>query len=84
MAVGTLELDRDGDGIFEVTIEPNGDAKITICHIPPGNPGNAQSINIGLSALQAHQKHGDYEGACDGREVQSGAGTKNKKNLKKK
>ena len=36
----------------------------TPCHIPPGNPGNSHTINIGISAWKAHQKHGDYEGEC--------------------
>ena len=38
--------------------------KVTICHIPPGNPANAHTISIGFSAWKAHQKHGDYEGEC--------------------
>ena len=39
--------------------------KVTICHIPPGNPANAHTISIGFSAWKAHQKHGDYEGECE-------------------
>jgi hypothetical protein len=31
----------------------------TICHIPPGNPGNAHPITIGISAVRAHEAHGD-------------------------
>ena len=38
--------------------------KITICHIPPGNNGNPQTIEIPLSAWPAHQAHGDKLGAC--------------------
>ncbi len=38
--------------------------KITICHIPPGNPNNPQTIEIPLSAWPAHQAHGDVMGAC--------------------
>ena len=38
--------------------------KITICHMPPGNPTNIQEISIGLSALQAHLDHGDVLGGC--------------------
>ena len=39
--------------------------KITICHIPPGNPGNAHSITISLNALPAHvMRHGDLIGEC--------------------
>ena len=38
--------------------------KITICHIPPGNPNNPQTIEIPLSAWAAHQAHGDVLGSC--------------------
>ena len=39
--------------------------KITICHIPPGNKSNPQTISIPESAWPAHEKHGDSRGACD-------------------
>jgi hypothetical protein len=39
-------------------------AKITICHIPPGNPDNPQTIEVSESAWSAHEAHGDTEGAC--------------------
>lgn len=32
----------------------NGQAKVTVCHIPPGNPANMQEICIAVSALPAH------------------------------
>lgn len=38
--------------------------KITVCHFPPGNPDNAQTIEINESAWSAHQAHGDYQGEC--------------------
>lgn len=31
--------------------------KITICHIPPGNPDNCHEITISLNALQTHKDH---------------------------
>ena len=40
------------------------EAKMTICHIPPGNPSKAKTLSIGTSAWPAHQAHGDKEGAC--------------------
>jgi hypothetical protein len=41
--------------------------KVTICHIPPGNPENAHSITISVSALQTHlDQHGDSIGECAG------------------
>ena len=42
----------------------NPEQKITICHIPPGNNGNPQTIEIPLSAWPAHQAHGDVLGPC--------------------
>jgi len=45
---------RCGDGL----------KKIAVCHIPPGNQGNPQSICIGYPAVATHLAHGDYLGAC--------------------
>jgi hypothetical protein len=39
--------------------------KVEVCHVPPGNPGEAHTITVGGPALQAHLAHGDDEGACD-------------------
>ena len=38
--------------------------KVQICHIPPGNPSNAHTIDIDEHALDAHLAHGDAKGAC--------------------
>ena len=38
--------------------------KVTICHVPPGNPANAHTITISANAWPAHQAHGDQLGAC--------------------
>lgn len=39
--------------------------KVLICHIPPGNPGNAHDICVGKSAVEPHQQnHDDTIGAC--------------------
>jgi hypothetical protein len=43
-----------------------GVAKVTICHIPPGNPGNAHTITVGEPAVAAHVAHGDTIGPCSG------------------
>jgi hypothetical protein len=37
---------------------------VTLCHIPPGNPANAQTIVVGQAAVAAHLAHGDYLGEC--------------------
>ena len=49
--------------------------KITICHYPPGNNGNPQTIEIPLSAWPAHQAHGDKLGPCDDSESGNGNGS---------
>ena len=38
--------------------------KVTICHVPPGNPENAHTITISLRALEHHLAHGDSVGEC--------------------
>jgi len=35
---------------------------VTICHVPPGNPGNTHTITVAPSAIPAHLRHGD--GVC--------------------
>ena len=42
-----------------------GEAKVDVCHIPPGNPENAHTITISENAVAAHLDHGDFVGACD-------------------
>lgn len=39
--------------------------KVTICHIPQGDPENAQTISVSKAAARAHLAHGDTMGACD-------------------
>jgi hypothetical protein len=42
-----------------------GVEKVTICHIPPGNPENAHTITVGAPAVPAHlENHGDSIGEC--------------------
>jgi len=53
----------EGSGIFYDNLVFRG--VLTICHIPPGNPGNAHTITVGLAAMQAHVDHGDTFGACE-------------------
>lgn len=42
----------------------NGSSKVTICHIPPGNPSNAHNITVSVNAMDAHLNHGDVLGDC--------------------
>ena len=67
-------------GLEDATLEPSTSLEavkidvlkvgVTLCHIPPGDPANAQTIVVGQSAVAAHLAHGDSLGecysACDG------------------
>jgi len=39
-------------------------AKVEICHIPPGNNQNPQTICVAASSVPSHLAHGDYLGSC--------------------
>ncbi len=54
-------IDSDSDSGVDSVDPP---AKVTICHIPPGNPANAHTITISANALAAHMAHGDTTGIC--------------------
>ncbi|MFH1853375.1 MAG: hypothetical protein ABIA75_13635 [Candidatus Neomarinimicrobiota bacterium] len=45
--------------------DSDGDGKITICHHPPGNPDNTQTLCVSVNAWEAHRAHGDECGACN-------------------
>jgi hypothetical protein len=38
--------------------------KTVVCHVPPGNPGNAHTISVADRAVASHLAHGDCLGAC--------------------
>ncbi|NWF36000.1 hypothetical protein [Mariprofundus sp. KV] len=40
------------------------DNKVTLCHAPPGNPENLQTLSVAEGAVGAHLAHGDLLGAC--------------------
>jgi len=44
----------------------NNENFVTICHYPPGNLDNPQTITISVNALQAHLDHGCSVGSCTG------------------
>ncbi|MCH7812633.1 MAG: right-handed parallel beta-helix repeat-containing protein, partial [Planctomycetes bacterium] len=44
--------------------DDDGDGKVTICHRPPGNSGNARTISVNENAAEAHLEHGDSCGPC--------------------
>ena len=39
-------------------------AKVSVCHIPPGNPSNAHIISVGAQAVPNHLSHGDALAVC--------------------
>lgn len=39
--------------------------KVTICHIPPGNPAAFHDIEVGATAVAAHLAHNDFAGRCE-------------------
>ncbi len=52
-----------------VSLSPGPDHKIEICHVPPGNPANAHTIEVDLASYtEGHNPHNshslDYVGAC--------------------
>ncbi len=58
---GVCEDDEDDD---DTPGTPPLSGKMTICHIPPGNPENSHTLEIDGSAWPAHEAHGDTLGAC--------------------
>ena len=63
------DVDEDVDAELLEDEDDEGDEHVTLCHVPPGNPANEQTITVGESAVDAHLGHGDYLGECDGRSV---------------
>ena len=55
---------------FSSRIDPFGSVDVgsgvmvTLCHIPPGNPANAQTIEVAQAAVPPHLAHGDSLGEC--------------------
>jgi hypothetical protein len=42
-----------------------GEVKLTICHVPPGDPANAFTVTVGFPAADEHlAHHDDYLGPC--------------------
>lgn len=53
--------------------------KVEICHIPPGNPGNPQSLCVNANSVPAHLNNGAQLGACG--EVQQICGATSSLNM---
>ena len=50
-----------------VSFATAGNAKVDVCHIPPGNPDNFHTVTVSERALSSHLAHGDLQGACNDR-----------------
>jgi hypothetical protein len=72
---GSGETDTDGFGLSEGELGA-GSVKVTICHVPPGNPENAHTITVGEPALRAHLENhgGDFLGPCEAGDAGTDAG----------
>ncbi len=49
---------------YDILSLQGGQTRVTICHIPPGQPDNRHEITVGEPAVAAHIAHGDYIGPC--------------------
>ncbi|MDX1613561.1 MAG: FecR domain-containing protein [Candidatus Promineifilaceae bacterium] len=66
-AVLLIQTCTEDEGVTTLHIyELNNNEQIVLCHVPPGNPDNEQSIRVADEAVDAHLAHGDYLGLCDG------------------
>lgn len=64
-----------GDDDFEEKIDEKD--RVTICHIPPGNPAAKHTLTISKNALNAHLAHGDVLGTCEDQKGKNPADKKN-------
>jgi hypothetical protein len=53
--------------VRDIRVPGTGGKKVYVCHIPPGNTGNPQTLSISVNAVSAHVglHGGDRLGACD-------------------
>ncbi len=56
------EIDPTEDTFGEEISEKD---RVTVCHLPPGNPEGRHSLIISKNALAAHLAHGDVLGSCE-------------------
>lgn len=68
-AVASHLEEHEGDSIGPCVDDPSPpddqyEDKVLICHIPPGNEDNPQTIRVSVNAVPAHLAHGDTEGPC--------------------
>lgn len=53
--------------VLDVRVPGTNGKKVYLCHVPPGNPENPQTLSISVNAVPAHltEHDGDHLGACD-------------------
>ena len=61
----TLEQKEKDDNKAVLILSSATGKGVTICHIPPGNAANPQTITVDSNAVAAHLAHGDTIGECD-------------------
>jgi len=65
---GEIDSENEDDSAHEQDQEEleskSTDNKITICHIPPENPGNAHTMVVDETAWEEHKAHHDTIGTC--------------------
>lgn len=64
-----IEVSKDSVIIAKIprsSVQEETEQKVAVCHSPPGNPNNMRTLEVSVSALQAHIDHGDKIGPCDG------------------
>ena len=53
--------------VLDIRVPGTNGKKVYLCHVPPGNPENPQTLSISVNAVPAHltEHDGDHLGACD-------------------
>lgn len=51
----------------DIRVPGKGNNKVYICHVPPGNPSNPNTLSISVNAVPSHLSNhsGDRLGSCD-------------------
>ena len=52
--------------VLDIRVPDSNDKKVYICHAPPGNPTNTQTLQVNVNAVAEHLSHPDDKlGKCD-------------------
>ncbi len=62
--VASLELKVEEEDEESEKQRNESTERVTLCHVPPGNPNKAHTIIVGGPAVEMHLEHGDFIGAC--------------------